>query len=365
MASEVAGGSQRRPIAEQTWFKGLLCIVALAGTVLLAGYQRRTGPSWPIEIDTTLAGAEVAGELPRSHGGPGGAAIDLYAPDPAIEGRVVWRRYPTSDPWHVMPLSRVGSRLIAELPHQPPAGKLEYSLRLRRGETTESFPRHETAVIRFRGDVPAYILIPHILLMFLALTVVLRTGLALAVGDPAPERFVPWTLLMMVPGGLILGPLVQKYAFGAYWTGWPVGDDWTDTKTLAAVAAWIAAGLIARRASDTAGGARLKRAVLSVATAVTLAVYLIPHSAHGSELDWSKVDDARAPQAGKSNASSPPRTTSFTWPPRSRLPNRISSVSGRLTCSSITRPSGRAPKLGSCPSSASLRRAASVSSSST
>jgi hypothetical protein len=281
---------RRRPLTEQTWFRGLLCLVALIGTVALAGYQRRTGPSWPIGIDARVANARVTGELPRSHGGAGGATIDLYAPSPRVSGKVVWRRYPTSDPWQVLPMSRVGSRLIAELPHQPPAGKLEYSVHLEASGSARDLPEAETAVIRFRGEVPAGILIPHILLMFVALSVVLRAAFALLLRDPYPERFIPWILLMMVPGGLVLGPLVQKYAFGAYWTGWPLGDDWTDNKTLAAVLGWVVAWVIVRAAPASARGLRVKLTAMGLAVVLTLAVYLIPHSVHGSELDWSEVD---------------------------------------------------------------------------
>ena len=50
----------------------------------------------------------------------------------------------------------------------------------------------------------------------------------------------------MIPGGFILGPLVQKFAFGEYWTGWPFGGDWTDNKTLAALVAWLVAWAICR-----------------------------------------------------------------------------------------------------------------------
>jgi hypothetical protein len=288
---EAAEGHRR--LTEQTWFRGLLCVVALIGTVALATYQRWTGPSWPIHVDASVGGARVTGELPRSHGGAGGAAIDLYAPSREVTGKVVWRRYPTSDPWEMLAMSRVGSRLIAELPHQPPAGKLEYSVRLEAAGVARSLPADETAVIRFRGEVPAWILIPHILFMFLALTVVLRAGFALVLRDPSPERFIPWILLMMVPGGLVLGPIVQKHAFGAYWTGWPLGDDWTDNKTLAAVLGWVVAWAIVRAASASVRGFRLKLAAMGLAVLLTLAVYLIPHSVHGSELDWSKVDAQR------------------------------------------------------------------------
>ena len=42
-------------------------------------------------------------------------------------------------------------------------------------------------------------------------------------------------------GGMLLGPFVQKYAFGEFWTGWPNGHDLTDNKTLIMWLVWAAA----------------------------------------------------------------------------------------------------------------------------
>lgn len=298
----------RSPLTERGWFRGLLCLIALAGTVLLGAYQRMTGPSWPVPVDAAVADRSVQGELPRSHGGAGGAPIELHAPDRDLEGSVLWRRYPTSDPWRRLALVREGERLVAELPHQPPAGKLEYSVRVGSGDHFRTFPEGEAAIIRFRGDVPAWILVPHILFMFVALTFVLRISLSLLLRERSPERFVPWVLLTMIPGGLVLGPLVQKHAFGAYWTGWPLGDDWTDNKTLIAVIGWLLAWWICKGLPGAAG--RLRRAKLpaiGVAVLITLAIYLIPHSVHGSELDWSEVDAGHQPgAAGEAPPRSPP-----------------------------------------------------------
>jgi hypothetical protein len=90
----------------------------------------------------------------------------------------------------------------------------------------------------------------------------------------------------MIPGGFVLGPVVQKFAFGAYWTGWPFGGDWTDNKTLAALVAWLVAWAICR------WWPRFQRPAVLFAAIVMFAVYLIPHSIHGSELDWEEVEDA-------------------------------------------------------------------------
>jgi len=86
----------------------------------------------------------------------------------------------------------------------------------------------------------------------------------------------------LLVGGLILGPLVQKYAFGALWTGFPFGHDLTDNKMLIAMIGWIAA-LIAGR-----GGKPARWWVLG-ASVLLMAIYLIPHSLLGSELDYSQV----------------------------------------------------------------------------
>jgi len=109
------------------------------------------------------------------------------------------------------------------------------------------------------------------------------------------RRFIPWSLGFLIPGGFILGPLVQKFAFDAYWTGWPFGGDWTDNKTLAALVAWLVAWFICR------SWPRFERIAVLFASIVMLGVYLIPHSIHGSELDWSQVEQVTAESAAETS----------------------------------------------------------------
>jgi hypothetical protein len=274
----------------------LLGVLALAITLAIASYQRRTGPSWPVSVDREVGGTRVTGSLPRSHGGPGDAIVSVQA-DRNVTGALLWRRYPTDDPWARVPLTREGSTLSAVLPHQPAAGKLEYVLHVRAtgnaperpDDAVATVPADEAVTIRFRSEVPALVLIPHIFFMFVALWVAVRAGLAAAAGEHRVRNYIPWVLLVLVPGGLILGPLVQKLALGAIWTGWPFGHDWTDNKTLIAVVVWGAAWFrVDRRPKD----ARL--AVLAAAV-IMIGVYLIPHSIHGSQIDWSAADSLRAP----------------------------------------------------------------------
>ncbi|HSL18698.1 MAG TPA: hypothetical protein VLB51_12400 [Methylomirabilota bacterium] len=260
-----------------------LWIAAFLLTVLLAVFQRTTGPSYPLRGEASGAGVEpFRYALPRSHGGPGGLEVDLEVPAGVAGGVLEWRRYPTDDPWTAEVMSRgADGRLRAEVPHQPPAGKVEYRLLLAAGDgATLAVPAGEPPVARFRADVPAGVLIPHILAMFSSM--LLATGAlleALRSSTPDPRRTVVLAMGLLVVGGLFLGPVVQKHAFDAYWTGWPLGHDLTDNKTLVAFLAWLPATILALT------GRRLRAAVV-IGWVVMMGIFLIPHSLRGSERDW-------------------------------------------------------------------------------
>lgn len=88
-------------------------------------------------------------------------------------------------------------------------------------------------------------------------------------------------IILLGVGGLILGPMVQKYAFDAYWTGWPFGEDLTDNKTLVAFIVWVVAWLLNRKKGS-------RKYMYIIAALVMLLVYSIPHSTAGSEYDHTK-----------------------------------------------------------------------------
>ena len=284
------------------WFRWVIGIIAFVAMFLMASYQRRTGPTWPVPVDETLQGSELSGELIRTQAGDGDARIAVSLADEQVQGEVVWRRYPTQDEWSRLVMVREttdeGSELAAYLPNQPMAAKLEYSVHLFKGNDELTLPHDETAVIRFRRDVPAWVLIPHIVVMFLTLWLVFRAALGAIFGEIGVRRFIPTILGLLLFGGFFLGPLVQKYAFDAWWTGWPFGGDWTDNKTLAALIAWLIAWWICRK------WPQLQRAAVLLAAIVMVVVYLIPHSIHGSELEWEAMEaEARTTTApaGRSN----------------------------------------------------------------
>ncbi len=254
--------------------------LALLVTLVSAVWQRRSGPTYPVRGRVAVGGSTIDLKLTRTHGGPGDQPVRVAAPDPGVAGAVAYRRYPSQDGWTVLPLVRQGGDLAAALPHQPPAGKLEYQVRLAKGADTAVFPPRP-AVTRFKGDVPAAILVPHVLCMFLAMLLSTAAGLAALAGAPSRGLALA-TLGLIAVGGFILGPIVQKAAFDAYWTGVPFGWDLTDNKTLIAGLFWAGAVLVRRPGYPA-------RIEILAAAVTTLLVFAIPHSTWGSEIKWEQV----------------------------------------------------------------------------
>jgi len=276
---------------------GVLLWVAATLLMLAAGvYQRRTGPTYPVRGELVVAGQSYPYRLIRSQETAERAGIALPRPGPEASGTLSYRRYPTDDPFQTVALEP-GNRheiptLTGHLPIQPPAGKMEYYLELETAAGPVRIPEagaeEPTIILRYKGPVPAALLIAHVAAMFLSMLIGMRAGLG-ALFAPANVRALSrLTLFGLTAGGLVLGPFVQKHAFGEYWTGFPWGYDLTDNKTLIMWAVWLVAVLALGGRAKRVGG-RGRMAVLAAALVMTT-VYLIPHSMRGSELDFAAVD---------------------------------------------------------------------------
>jgi hypothetical protein len=269
----------------------LLWIAALVLMLTAAVWQRLTGPTHPRRGTTEIAGQAVRWRLLRSSLSGEPFMVALPAPK-GVTGTVRYRRYPTGEPFREVAMSREGETLAGLLPTEPPAGKLEYYVELSTPGGPVRVPEGDPVVMRFKGDVPALVLIPHVVTMFVSMMIGIRAALAAALGRPESRRYAWVAVVGIAIGGLVLGPIVQKYAFGAFWTGWPLGGDLTDTKTLGMWLAWVAAVVVLGRRKDPAD--RIARGATLAAAIVMIAVYLIPHSLRGSQLDYSQVQPAGA-----------------------------------------------------------------------
>jgi hypothetical protein len=262
--------------------KVLFWFLAFIVTAASAVYQRMTGPTYPVRGKAALTNGEVSFKLPRSAEITSDWEVGLEVPDMEVGGRLLYRRFKTDDPWTEVAMTRQEKRLLGYLPKQPMAGKLSYKVVLSGQGKDISLGGDEAIVIRFKGHVPTAILLAHILVIFAAMLFSTRAGIAALDRRSDPRRLAVWTAVLFFIGGFILGPLMQKFAFDAWWTGFPLGKDLTDSKTLFAMLAWVVALLAGR-------GGRKNRGWVLAASVVTLIVFLIPHSLLGSELKYSET----------------------------------------------------------------------------
>lgn len=264
----------------KTW---LFWAFSIVFTLLIATYQRMTGPTYPVRGTTEIGQETIKYRLIRTAVSDYDARVTVKAPA-GIEGEFTYRRFKSYDEWTSVPMQREGEELYALIPKLDPAGKVQYKVALMDGGEKHMLTE-EPVTLRFKGHVPDYILIPHIILMFLAMLFSTRTGIEALTKGKHTFTYTAATLFLFLPGGMILGPIVQNYAFGEYWTGWPIGQDLTDNKTAVAFIAWIIAFVRLRKNKNSTIWA-------VVASIILLLIYLVPHSMLGSEIDYRALEDA-------------------------------------------------------------------------
>jgi hypothetical protein len=247
-----------------------------------AYYQRKTGPTYPKNEVVTVNNHKYEVKLERSLSLDRPSELKLAITDSTATARLWFRRYPTNEEYQSVDfLYKVTKRFrgfTAAIPQQPEAGKLQYYFEITDSKGTVTYLKEKPVVIRFKGGVPAYIMIPHILLMFASMLFSTLAGLMAIGKNPLFRRYTNWTLILFTAGGLLLGPVVQYMAFGDLWTGIPFGWDLTDNKTLIALVFWVLAVVMNRK--------KERPLYTALAAIVLLLVYSIPHSLFGSELNY-------------------------------------------------------------------------------
>jgi hypothetical protein len=274
----------------------LYWFLAVVITISAAIYQRRTGPTYPKRTEVAVNDVSYQIKLVRSLGLDERPSVRLAIDDPNASATIHYKRFKTDEPYtsapftySVVPIeSFIMNRIFgmdemkgyfATVPQQPPAGKLQYYVEVTDSKGTTTLFKDNPIVIRFKGAVPGWALTPHIILMFFAMLLSTLAGLMALGGRESQRKWGLLTFVFLFAGGMILGPVVQYYAFGEFWTGVPFGWDLTDNKTLVAVLFWFLA---------VAMNYRKQRPLYTIIAAVVLLlIYSIPHSMFGSELDFA------------------------------------------------------------------------------
>lgn len=266
----------------------LSVLLALAAMI----YQRSTGPTYEYKGRLDHAGESYKYELIRTHETTAGAIVTM----PNIEGAdysaaMHYKRYQTDDEITVVDFQQdENGMLAAQLPVQPAAGKMEYFVTGSIDGTEFTIPEkgEDNIVLRYKDPVSDLILIPHVTLMIIVIIFGIRAGLSAIFDHSTMRRWTVVAFSAMTVGGMILGPMVQKSAFGEYWTGFPFGGDFTDNKMLIMWVVWaLALAIIGFKPKKKE---TVSRAAVLAAAVVMTAVYMIPHSMGGSTLDYDAVD---------------------------------------------------------------------------
>lgn len=270
--------------------------LAVLITLVALIYQRMTGPTNPKRVKFELSGKDYSTKLTRSLNtaitleeakGDYNALgkkekMEIKVPDSSDDLMITlfYHRYPGNDTIQSAKAVKTGDTYSLFLPMQPPAGKIAYFVEFNDGKNSTTIGLKENIIIRFKNSVPAGVLIPHILLMFIAMLLSTYAGVLAFTRSDKTNRYALMVIITLGIGGLILGPVVQKYAFGLYWTGWPIGEDMTDNKTLVAFVLWLFAWIGNRKIN--------RKWWYIVAAAAMLLIFSIPHSSAGSEYNYER-----------------------------------------------------------------------------
>ena len=271
-----------------------LWLLATILTLALAYFQRISGPTYPVDEKIQFAGEKIDYSLDTSHGGDGDHQVKIKVNNHDIEGELYWKRYKTNDDLTFVKMIGDSEKLSALLPYQPPAGKLFYKVILVSGDKSAVIPGDGGVILRFKSDVPAAVLIPHIIFIFAAMLLSTRTGLEYFNKGKNFKLLTILTFIFVIIGGFILGPIAQYYAFGEFWTGFLFGYDLTDNKILIGFIGWLLALIAIYKFKNP-------RRWIIFASILLFIIFLIPHSLLGSELDYSEGMDK--PQQGELSSS--------------------------------------------------------------
>jgi len=265
--------------------------IAFIITAISTVFQKMTGPSYPKSGTISFEGKTISYKLERNHSSSSNCPVEIKTGDSSIRGTLKWRsNYKELDPFDSTEMSG-NETLKAELPAQAPLKKLQYFVKLHKGNSVQGttsvnapsqfipstmvasvmLPAEAPVIIRFKGNVPSIILILHIFAMFFAMMLSTRTALEIFQEKPNIKPYAFWTAVSLFIGGFLLGLLMNFFAFNQIWFGIPFGNDITANKTLIAIAGWGLAYFMIKK--DAA-----PKLFACLAALIMFIVYSIPHS---------------------------------------------------------------------------------------
>jgi hypothetical protein len=269
--------------------RGLKIVLAVVLTLVVLFLSRYFGPNHKYTVEMSVGNATFSHKAPRSQIGEGPAELmlkvsgqvpgDLY---PELVGQVKgageWERFTPAR----VDLDAEYRVYVFQVPAKPWTTRYLYRFEvLHNGKTaTLAHQNGDPMMVKFKGEVPAWIVACHVLGMFggfLLLILCVFYALELARGkneNRTAGRLAWWSWIVLFIGAVPFGIPMNYYAFNVYWEAFPFGGDVTDNKSQIALIIWLLAALALsfRRGRKTG-------LITVLAGLVVLAIFLIPHSA--------------------------------------------------------------------------------------
>jgi hypothetical protein len=184
-------------------------------------------------------------------------------------------------------------RYFGYLPAQFRGTTLEYYIEAKAGDSivarVPAKIKAEAFVVPVKGTPNRYVLISHIVLIFIGLFFFIFSGYLgyKALKDRRTLLYIPrvaflGTITFFI-ASIPLGMVVAYQTFGKPWTGFPVGRDLTDNKALAILAYWVVCGFLYRGSLFRKDPSRdlvpmgTMAYVHIVGAIITAALFAIPH----------------------------------------------------------------------------------------
>jgi len=221
-------------------------LVAILFTLLLLVFTRKTTAvrsvhevveQQGIRIEHTTVPKQVGNEIPIIFAKVEGASEVKLFYKIGKEGEYLSAK--------MSPKSGEENIFVATIPLHPKGIKAWYYLeavgKVEGGEVKVTLPERRSDQIKpirlkFEGEVPAYIIIPHVLSIFSAIffaTLTLFSAIDLKKGKNTLKKSVKLcavTLLLLFIGFFPFGWAMNYFAFGVLWEAFPFGRDVTDNK---------------------------------------------------------------------------------------------------------------------------------------
>jgi hypothetical protein len=148
----------------------------------------------------------------------------------------------------------------------------------------------EPIKLKFEGEVPAYIVISHVLCIFGAIfcsVLALFSVVDLGKGKRTLRqslKFPIWTLALLFLGFVPFGIAMNYFAFGVTWEAFPFGWDVTDNKSQIMMAFWLVTLILVKGTLSGKGESknlvsdRAYSALVVISFVATMIILAIPHS---------------------------------------------------------------------------------------